>query len=665
MTYRNQLILLLLAILYAANASAQVLYQPNKELVKGGQFKDLFLPIPFIDKLTDENLWGADGVLPRDASNGVEDNVWSYWGGNPIKDKDGLYHIAICRWKEETGHWGWPNSEVAHAVSKHPMGPYSVTATIIEKGHNPEVIQLNDGSYILHISGAKIYAAKQLTGPWEFVGKLEIDTRGYKGLSHLNTNLTGLQRKDGSFLFFTKRGDVMLSNTGILGPFKIVSAHNYNRYTGYPEDPVIWKSRHQYHVVYNHAVEKKSRHMRSIDGINWITEPGLAYDKDLFTYEDGQKNSWTKFERPKVIQDEYGRATHLTLGVIDVEKKLDLGNDKHSSKHIVLPLQTERLIEIISPGSIHSETKEVSIRIKAEKDFRPNEEIDITSLRIGPSNLVNIGKGATAIRSSTDKDDLIVDFTWNNISVPSGAYDLKLLGETKSKSLVYAYALLPGQKEDPACLVTLPITITGEIGSRSVNSAVENFGLQTSSPVTLQLIEYSNQKRKVLKKMKVPALKPYETFAFEVPVGEKSNAEYEVVLIGTEKEINFWNKVDDSDYTVVYKGEWSTNRQGKNMYMGSEQVASTKRASASFFFTGTQAQCYGNISKQMGSCDVFIDDAYMETVDCFFGADIHNTVIYQTPVLPDGLHKLEIRVRDEHYKGNEKGPVAIDAFSYR
>ena len=161
--------------------------------------------------------------------------------------EDGKYHIAIARWPENTGHWGWPKSEVAHAISRNPMGPYKITGTVLPEAHNPEVVRLNDGTYILHVSKGNIYTSKEIEGPWVLLGKINIDTLEHSGLSHLYTNLTGLQRNDDSFLFFTKRGNVMISKTGLLGPYKIVSIQNYDRYTGYPEDPVIWKSRHQYH----------------------------------------------------------------------------------------------------------------------------------------------------------------------------------------------------------------------------------------------------------------------------------------------------------------------------------------------------------------------------------------------------------------------------------
>lgn len=71
--------------------------QHDKAFVRGGQFKDLILPVPIIQGLEKAGLWGCEKVLPRDKDNGMEDNEWCYWGGNPVKGKDGKYHIAVCR----------------------------------------------------------------------------------------------------------------------------------------------------------------------------------------------------------------------------------------------------------------------------------------------------------------------------------------------------------------------------------------------------------------------------------------------------------------------------------------------------------------------------------------------------------------------------------------
>ena len=668
----QQVSLRIIGILWVIGISfsgfAQIPDKPVKEFFPGGQFKDLVLPMPIYQQLENKNIWGAENVIPRDIHNGIEDNKWSYWGGNPILGKDGKYHIAVCRWKEEAGHWGWPDSEVAHCVSEHPTGPYYVTGTLIEKGHNPEIIKLEDGTYCLHISGGNIYTSQQIAGPWSLIGKITIDERGHKGLSHLFTNLTGVFRKDGSILFFSKRGDVMVSNTGLLGPYRIVSAHNYSRYSGYPEDPVIWKSRYYYNVIYNHAVDQKSVYMRSLDGIHWITEPGLPYDSTIFHYTDGTKNRWYKYERPKVLQDEYGRATHLSLAVIDVKKRDDLGNDAHSSKHVIMPLVTEKLLKIMNTEPVGGDTEKITLRIKAEPGFDPVKQVNVSSLRFGIADKVNYGIGLKPIDSNPAGKDLIVIFGSEGHGISGKNFDLKLLGQTKSGEIITGYALLPGKTEDPPSLVILPVFVREDDHKKMLVTAVENVGLQKSELVRLKVLEYTEEGRITLKEFEIPALKPYEEMKIEVPLqnSETLNRQFEAVIIDSKKKTTFWKKVDDRHHSINYSGEWKKHREaGKNIFMGSEQQSNQKGAKATFFFTGSQARCFGCVSKEMGGVDVFVDGSFIERIDGYFSNEIHNTVIYQTEVLPEGSHTLELRATGENYKGGDSSILTIDAFSYR
>lgn len=135
---------------YSGNKSIASL--PVKAKVKavfGASFSDMILPMPITDKLK-SNVWGADGVIPRDPNNGIEDPEWSYWGGRPVKDKDGKYHMNVTRWPANAikGHWEWPFSTVAYTVSDNPIGPYKVKKDIAYNyhnglGHNPDIILLN------------------------------------------------------------------------------------------------------------------------------------------------------------------------------------------------------------------------------------------------------------------------------------------------------------------------------------------------------------------------------------------------------------------------------------------------------------------------------------------------------------------------------------------
>jgi len=109
-------------------------------------------------------------------------------------------------------------------------------------------------------------------------------------------------------------------------------------------------------MVVNDWKGRTAYHMRSKDGVTWKEDPGEAYAIDIDRYEDGTKVGWYKYERMKVLQDEYGRPTHMYLAVIDVPKKEDLGKDKHSSKNIALPLVVERRLRILNKDKISAET---------------------------------------------------------------------------------------------------------------------------------------------------------------------------------------------------------------------------------------------------------------------------------------------------------------------
>jgi hypothetical protein len=100
--------ILVLSNLFILNVRAQDVDRERpaewNNLVLGGRFMDRFLPMPAQGKLT-RDTWGADNVIPRYIDNGLEDNEWSYWGGNAILGKDGQYHLFVCHWG--VLHWGW------------------------------------------------------------------------------------------------------------------------------------------------------------------------------------------------------------------------------------------------------------------------------------------------------------------------------------------------------------------------------------------------------------------------------------------------------------------------------------------------------------------------------------------------------------------------------
>lgn len=420
-------------------------------MVFGAAFKDRILPIPIHEGLEEEGIWGADGVVPRDIHNGIEDPKWSYWCISGFKGADGRYHMYACRWPSDDprGHGAWPESEVVYATGDKPTGPFTYQYTI-GKAHNAEVVKLKDGSYAIFRIGGTFYVAEKPEGPWKLSDRtITLDHNGMRQETVDNPTFT--YRKDGSLILIPRHGGVYLSRSGNPeGPYTKVCDRAYPPgYEGrfnHLEDPVVWRGPSQYHLIANYWPTCQAVYMRSVDGIHWVHEPGVAYDTGITVYEDGTRTNWFKLERPKVLQDEYGRATHLLLAGIDVIKNEDRGGDNHSSKSKSVPLVTERLITILNEQPIGPQTQTIRLLVKAEADFNPHTDMDIKSLRLGAWQEVNWGRGAKVQRTVKQYPDLILEFDAKGHGIMDDNIAAKLLGKTSKGGLLFGYAVLPGQQ---------------------------------------------------------------------------------------------------------------------------------------------------------------------------------------------------------------------------
>jgi len=436
--------MILLAPLIHVDLHAQITERERPEewedLVYGGRFMDRFLPIPPMETLSSKT-WGAENVLPRYTENGIEDSEWSYWGGNALPGPDDLYHLYVCRWREDSrkGHMEWPNSLVVHAVSDHSMGPYKVISTV-GKGHNPEVFQLKDGRYVIYVIGG-YYISSGLDGPWE-ESKFEFDPQGKPIIEGLS-NLSFAMREDGSFLMVCRGGGIWLSETGI-SPYRQVSEESvYPKVEGRFEDPVVWRTNIQYHMIVNDWYGRIAYYLRSKDGIHWKVDPGEAYLPGIAKYEDGTEEDWFKYERIKVLQDELGRATQAHFAVIDVLKKVDKGKDSHSSKHICIPLTVGRQITIPNEEGIDASTENIRVKIMAEEDFNPHTDLDYSTLRFGAPEEVNYGRGSKLLDVEELGEDLILNFEAKGHGLTNDNFTAKLMGKDAEGHLLFAYARLP------------------------------------------------------------------------------------------------------------------------------------------------------------------------------------------------------------------------------
>ena len=495
-------LLLVFGIITSGIAKAQVEERQRpaewEKLVMGGRYMDRFEAMA--PSRTARANWGTEAVRQRYVDNGIEQDDVSFWGGNILKDKDGLYHMYVCGWPENSrkGHMFWPNSTVFHATSQQLGGPYKVKNSI-GKGHNPEAYVLDDGRIVVYtIDG--YYIADKPEGPWMF-GKFEFDQRGHRIIEGLS-NLTFCRRQDGSRLMVCRGGGVWISRDGLKPWRQITSERVYPKVEGRFEDPVVWRDSLQYHLIVNDWLGRVAWYERSLDGIHWVVEPGEAYTYAFSRHEDGVAEPWFKYERAKVFQDEQGRVIQMNFAVIDTLKNEDRPNDTHSSKNICITMNKGLLLEVLNTEPITAKTKKIELRIRGEKDFDPAKEVDVKSLILGSYKEVNYGRGVKPVKVKQEGGDLIVTFSGKGSGIDANEWAPKLIGRSKTGKLLWGYARLQYVNYNPAILS--PSAAYEKDGLQWV--VVENFGLTESEPQTITIKNVKNKEVSV----SVPALKPYE-----------------------------------------------------------------------------------------------------------------------------------------------------------
>ncbi|MGA9637562.1 glycoside hydrolase family protein [Flavobacterium sp.] len=327
---------------------------------------DFFKPIPIQKPLVADGIWGAPNVLPRDITNGLEDPTMkksNYWDGQIVKSNDGKYHMYVCGWDQSLSHSdGWRlGSKGIHAVSDNIMGPYVDKGLLWPQwregtGGNVIGLRMKDGRYAVvtsEITEGEVFVSNSPDGPFELLGKIEIDPNGFNiGLARYQnkkqlfydhmSNVGILLRPDGKYMLIGRSTAPMISDNGILGPYKIMGERVYMNYPELPqdynEDPTLWYSGGLYHIVYNHWPTKTSHHFTSEDGLHDWKYRGIAFKKEamIFKYTDGTVNNWKFVERPTAYV-ENGHVTHFLFSVLDVKKGEDKPNDNHGSKIIIVP----------------------------------------------------------------------------------------------------------------------------------------------------------------------------------------------------------------------------------------------------------------------------------------------------------------------------------------
>lgn len=282
----------------------------------------------------------------------------SVWGGTLTKGEDGLYHMFYSRWPKNIG-WEWVNySEIAHATSKSPFGPFKFHDVALGERdhdkwdgtttHNPVVLKIKGKYYLYHMGNtgdkkivsvpgkAKINwmhrnnqrigvaVADSPYGPWKRFDKpvLDInheDENAYDAL--MTSNPSVCEMPDGKILMVYKavgkkfplpNGGPVVHMVAIgdtpTGPFTKFSDPVFvfpgERFPA--EDPYIWYQDGKYRAIVKRIkFEGKKRlfslvHYDSNDGIKWEKAKYFDISERKVTWEDGRVQQFKHLERPQV-----------------------------------------------------------------------------------------------------------------------------------------------------------------------------------------------------------------------------------------------------------------------------------------------------------------------------------------------------------------------------
>lgn len=303
------------------------------------------------------------------------------WGTSIIKGNDGKYHLFYSRWKKEYSFYGWlTHSEVAHATSKNPDGPWKYKETALKNrggkhwdaitAHNPKIKYFEGKYYLYYIAtnmgdqpitekelvetskvgyshpNWKILRPNQRTGvavsnsingPWKRLEKPLIEPSG--PITTLTVNPAIDKGSDGKYYLVIKgdkpnekrfiRNQAVAVSNSPQGPFKITEKPVIDYID--TEDMSLWfdETRKRFYGVF-HAHGFIGM-VTSKDGINWKKSNEYILMQKNIKMEDGSIFIPDRLERP-FIYHENGKPKVLSLAV----KK---GNESYS---VFIPIKENK-----------------------------------------------------------------------------------------------------------------------------------------------------------------------------------------------------------------------------------------------------------------------------------------------------------------------------------
>lgn len=286
-------------------------------------------------------------------------DTMSHWGGSVIKGDDGLYHMFYSRWPKNIG-WEWvTRSEIAHAVSESPLGPFRhVDVALPARGkeywdgdctHNPTVYKFN-GKYYLYYMGnygdGKIVSvpgkarinwvhrnnqrigvavATDPNGPWKRFDEPVLDITFNDSAAHdalMTSNPSVCLMPDGRILMVYKAvgKKFPLPQGGPVVHMVAIADSPTGPFVKYPdpvftvegerfpaEDPYIWYQDGRFRAIVKFIKTEDGErkfflaHYDSEDGVHWHQAKHFIVSDRTVTWEDGTTQKLDHLERPQLL----------------------------------------------------------------------------------------------------------------------------------------------------------------------------------------------------------------------------------------------------------------------------------------------------------------------------------------------------------------------------
>ena len=299
----------------------------------------------------DKELNLSEMLVPVGQDQIFKDSAYYNWGSSIIKSEDGKYHLFYSRWPKKYTFTAWlTHSEIAHAVSDNPYGPYRYVETSLSRSgthawetitaHNPK-IKFFDGKYYLYYistsAGGKSLSQRELIetarvgykhknwpilrnnqrtgvavstslyGPWERSKTAIVEPGG--PITTLTVNPAVCKGKKGMYLMIVKgdkpnetkfiRNQALAVATTPAGPFQILPQPVIANLD--TEDMSMWHdsiTKHFYAIFHTQGFIGL---MSSTDGYSWQKATNYKVTPKKIKLQSGEILRPDRMERPFVF----------------------------------------------------------------------------------------------------------------------------------------------------------------------------------------------------------------------------------------------------------------------------------------------------------------------------------------------------------------------------